>query len=164
MTAPDSGCCAPIPAATKTTIQFVDEVMASSPFAVERVQADNGSGFGNSFHWHLFDPASTMSRSTQDSIDSEEFYPAPGRPSYRRRQPVRREAAKSGRTTTTTTAPRRSSRSNTLRTPPIESPRPAVIGLRQLHTLGSTNRMSRDMVSGVSRHRCISGVVPYPGW
>ena len=39
----------------KTAIAFVDDVMAKLPFAVERVQTDNGSEFGASFHWHLLD-------------------------------------------------------------------------------------------------------------
>jgi transposase len=39
----------------KTAIAFIDEVMAKLPFKVERVQTDNGSEFGASFHWHLLD-------------------------------------------------------------------------------------------------------------
>jgi IS30 family transposase len=39
----------------KTAIQFIDHVLAKLPFAVERVQSDNGSEFGASFHWHLLD-------------------------------------------------------------------------------------------------------------
>ena len=39
----------------KTAIAFVDEVMAKLPFKVQRVQTDNGSEFGQSFHWHLLD-------------------------------------------------------------------------------------------------------------
>jgi hypothetical protein len=39
----------------KTAIAFVDHVRAKLPFAIERVQTDNGSEFGASFHWHLLD-------------------------------------------------------------------------------------------------------------
>jgi hypothetical protein len=39
----------------KTAIAFVDDVLAKLPFAVERVQTDNGAEFGASFQWHLLD-------------------------------------------------------------------------------------------------------------
>ena len=39
----------------KTAIAFVDDVMAKLPFQVERIQTDNGSEFGTSFHLHLLD-------------------------------------------------------------------------------------------------------------
>jgi hypothetical protein len=39
----------------KTAIAFIDDVMAKLPFKVERVQTDNGSEFGASFHWHVLD-------------------------------------------------------------------------------------------------------------
>jgi hypothetical protein len=39
----------------KTAIAFIDDAMAKLPFAVERVQTDNGSQFCASFHWHLLD-------------------------------------------------------------------------------------------------------------
>jgi transposase InsO family protein len=39
----------------KTAIQFIDHTLSKLPFAVERVQTDNGSEFGASFHWHLLD-------------------------------------------------------------------------------------------------------------
>ena len=67
-------------------IQFVDEVMATLPFKVERVQTDNGSEFGQSFHWHLLDlgvdhvkikprtPRLNGKVERSHRIDSEEFY------------------------------------------------------------------------------------------
>jgi len=39
----------------KTAIAFIDHTLSKLPFAVERVQTDNGSEFGTSFHWHLLD-------------------------------------------------------------------------------------------------------------
>ncbi|WP_315975530.1 hypothetical protein [Streptomyces nigrescens] len=39
----------------KTAIQFIDHVLAKLPFAVERIQTDNGQEFGSDFHWHLLD-------------------------------------------------------------------------------------------------------------
>ncbi|MFJ9419086.1 helix-turn-helix domain-containing protein [Streptomyces sp. NPDC101227] len=39
----------------KTTIQFVDQVPAKLPFAVEQIQTDNGQEFGSTFHGHLLD-------------------------------------------------------------------------------------------------------------
>jgi hypothetical protein len=47
----------------KTAIQFIDHTLAKPPFAVERVQTDNGSEFGPSSHWHLLDKGH---RSRQD--------------------------------------------------------------------------------------------------
>ena len=70
----------------KTAIAFVDDVMAKLPFAVERVQTDNGSEFGASFHWHLLDKGIDQVRikprtprlngkvERSHPIDSEEFY------------------------------------------------------------------------------------------
>jgi transposase-like protein len=52
-------------------------------------------------------------------------------------------AYKSGGTTTTTTGPRRPRRPNTRRAPPTESPRPTVIGLRQLHIICRGCRVNR---------------------
>jgi transposase InsO family protein len=70
----------------KTAIQFIDHVLAKLPFAVERVQTDNGSEFGASFHWHLLDkgidhvkirprtPRLNGKVERSHRIDSEEFY------------------------------------------------------------------------------------------
>ena len=70
----------------KTAIAFIDDVMAKLPFAVERVQTDNGSEFGASFHWHLLDkgidhvkikprtPRLNGKVERSHRIDSEEFY------------------------------------------------------------------------------------------
>ena len=87
MTAPDSACSAPTHAATKkTAIAFIDQVLSKLPFAVERVQTDNGSEFGASFHWHLLDkgidhvkirprtPRLNGKVERSHRIDSEEFY------------------------------------------------------------------------------------------
>jgi len=70
----------------KTAIAFLDDVMAKLPFKVERVQTDNGSEFGASFHWHLIDlgvdhvkirprtPRLNGKVERSHRIDSEEFY------------------------------------------------------------------------------------------
>jgi transposase InsO family protein len=70
----------------KTSIAFVDHVLSKLPFAVERVQTDNGSEFGASFHWHLLDkgidhvkikprtPRLNGKVERSHRIDSEEFY------------------------------------------------------------------------------------------
>ena len=70
----------------KTAIAFIDDVMAKLPFQVERVQTDNGSEFGSSFHWHLLDlgvdhvkikprtPRLNGKVERSHRIDSEEFY------------------------------------------------------------------------------------------
>ena len=70
----------------KTAIGFVDDVMAKLPFQVERVQTDNGSEFGTSFHLHLLDlgvdhvrikprtPRLNGKVERSHRIDSEEFY------------------------------------------------------------------------------------------
>lgn len=39
----------------KTAIQFIDQTLSKLPSQVERVQIDNGSEFGASFHWPLLD-------------------------------------------------------------------------------------------------------------
>ncbi len=70
----------------KTAIQFIDSVLSKLPFAVERVQTDNGAEFGASFHWHLLDkgvdhvkirprtPRLNGKVERSHRIDSEEFY------------------------------------------------------------------------------------------
>ena len=70
----------------KTAIAFIDGVMAKLPFAVERVQTDNGSEFGASSTGIYSTKASTTSASNpapprlngkverSHRIDSEEFY------------------------------------------------------------------------------------------
>jgi transposase InsO family protein len=70
----------------KTAIAFIDHTLSKLPFAVERVQTDNGSEFGTSFHWHLLDKGidhakikprtPRLNRKVERShrIDSEEFY------------------------------------------------------------------------------------------
>ncbi|WP_158865431.1 IS481 family transposase [Leifsonia sp. AG29] len=70
----------------KTAIRFIDHVLAKLPFQVEKVQTDNGSEFGQSFHWHLLDkgidhirirPATPRLNGKVERshrIDAEEFY------------------------------------------------------------------------------------------
>jgi len=70
----------------KTAIAFIDHVLSKLPFQVERVQTDNGSEFGTSFHWHLLDkgidhvkikprtPRLNGKVERSHRIDSEEFY------------------------------------------------------------------------------------------
>ncbi|MBG6055319.1 hypothetical protein IWX81_001730 [Salinibacterium sp. CAN_S4] len=65
---------------------FIDHVLSKLPFQVEKVQTDNGSEFGQSFHWHLLDkginhvyikPATPRLNGKVERshrIDSEEFY------------------------------------------------------------------------------------------
>jgi transposase len=47
----------------KTAIAFIDHTLSKLPFAVERVQTDNGAEFGASFHCTCSTRASTTSRS-----------------------------------------------------------------------------------------------------
>jgi transposase InsO family protein len=70
----------------KTAIAFIDHTLSKLPFQVERVQTDNGSEFGASFHWHLLDkgidhvkikprtPRLNGKVERSHRIDSEEFY------------------------------------------------------------------------------------------
>jgi transposase InsO family protein len=70
----------------KTAIQFIDYTLAKLPFAVERIQTDNGQEFGASFHWHLLDkgighvyirprtPRLNGKVERSHRIDAEEFY------------------------------------------------------------------------------------------
>jgi transposase len=130
----------------KTAIQFIDHTLSKLPFAVERVQTDNGSEFGASFHWHLLDKGVDHVKDQTPDTQAERqsgkipphrlrgVLPAPPRRGHRRRQRLLREAARVGGLLQLPPPSRRSRRPNTLRTPPPESPRPAVIGLRQLHT------------------------------
>ena len=70
----------------RTSIQFIDYTMSKLPFAVERVQTDNGQEFGSAFHWHLLDkgvghvyirprtPRLNGKVERSHRIDAEEFY------------------------------------------------------------------------------------------
>ncbi|MEX5258384.1 IS481 family transposase [Kocuria arenosa] len=70
----------------KTAIQFTDYVLAKLPFAVERIQTDNGQEFGSALHWHILDkgighiyikprtPRLNGKVERSHRIDSEEFY------------------------------------------------------------------------------------------
>ena len=73
----------------KTAIAFIDHTLSKLPFQVERVQTDNGSEFGTSFHWHLLDKG----------IDHVKIKPRTPRLNGK----VER-SHRSGRTTTTTIA------------------------------------------------------------
>jgi transposase InsO family protein len=54
---------------TKTAIDFLREVQEHFPFAIQKIQTDNGSSFGPQFTWHLSDL-----RISHKHIDSQEFY------------------------------------------------------------------------------------------
>jgi transposase len=70
----------------RVSVQFIDYVLSKLPFAVERVQTDNGQEFGSAFHWHLLDkgighvyikprtPRLNGKVERSHRIDSEEFY------------------------------------------------------------------------------------------
>ena len=70
----------------KTAIQFVDDVAAKLPFAIDTIQADNGAEFQSSFHWHVLDkginhvcikprtPRLNGKVEGSHRIDAEEFY------------------------------------------------------------------------------------------
>lgn len=70
----------------KTAIQFIDHVLSKLPFQIEKVQTDNGSEFGQSFHWRVLDkginhvyirlatPRLNGKVERSHPIDSEEFY------------------------------------------------------------------------------------------
>jgi transposase InsO family protein len=70
----------------KTAIAYIDYVLAKLPFAVERIQTDNGQEFGSAFHWHLLDkgighiyikprtPRLNGKVERSHRIDAEEFY------------------------------------------------------------------------------------------
>ncbi|WP_206064099.1 integrase core domain-containing protein [Kocuria rosea] len=69
----------------KTTIQFVDYVLAKLPFAVERIQTDDCQEFGTVLQWHILDkgighiyikprtPGLSGQVQRSHRIDSEEF-------------------------------------------------------------------------------------------
>ena len=116
------------------------------PLEVDKVQTDNGSEFGASFHWHLLDkgighirikprtPRLNGKVERSHRIDSEEFYRLlEGQVIDDAR--LFNDDSKSGRTTTTTIAPTAPSRGQTPyeRLKP-ESPGPAVIGLQSVST------------------------------
>ena len=153
----------------KTAIAFVDDVMAKLPFQVERVQTDNGSEFGTSFHLHLLDlgvdhvrikprtPRLNGKVERSHRIDSEEFY-----------RLVHGQAIDDANVFTEKLQewedyynyhrPHGALNGQT----PYErlgqkNPRPAVIGLRQLHSgsafrLGKTLRHLTDQRAGVERY------------
>jgi transposase InsO family protein len=70
----------------KTAIQFLDYVLSQLPFAVEKIQTDNGAEFGTQFHWHVLDkgighvyikprtPRLNGKVERSHRIDAEEFY------------------------------------------------------------------------------------------
>ena len=127
----------------KTAIEFIDHVLSKLPFAVERVQTDHGVEFGASFHWHLLDkgidhvkikprtPRLNGKVERSHRIDSEEFYRLLEGQVIDDANLFSEKLQEWG--LQLPPPPRRSRRPNPLRTPSSESPRPAVIGLRQLH-------------------------------
>ena len=70
----------------KTSIQFVDDALSRFPFRAQVVQTDNGSEFGDQFHWHLLDkgirhvyikprrPRLNGKVERSHRIDDDEFY------------------------------------------------------------------------------------------
>jgi transposase InsO family protein len=71
---------------TKTVIEFIREVREHFPFAIQKIQTDNGSSFGPQFTWHLSDlrishrhippgcPEVNGKVERSHKTDSEEFY------------------------------------------------------------------------------------------
>jgi transposase InsO family protein len=71
---------------TKTAIDFLQEVREYFPFAIQKIQTDNGSSFGPQFTWHLCDlrishkhipagcPEVNGKVERSHKTDSEEFY------------------------------------------------------------------------------------------
>ena len=71
---------------TKTAIDFLREVREHFPFAIQRIQTDNGSSFGLQFIWHLSDLSISHKRippycpelngkvERSHKTDSKEFY------------------------------------------------------------------------------------------
>jgi transposase InsO family protein len=71
---------------TKTAIDFLREVREHFPFAIQKIQPDNGSSFGPQFTWHLSDlrisrrhippgcPEVNGKVQRSHKIDSQEFY------------------------------------------------------------------------------------------
>jgi transposase InsO family protein len=128
----------------KTAIAFIDDVMAKLPFKVERVQTDNGSEFGASFHWHLLDkgidhvkirprtPRLNGKVERSHRIDSKEFYRLLQGQVIDDTNPFTEKLQELGGLLQLPPSSRRPWRPNTLRTPPTENPRPTVIGLRQV--------------------------------
>ena len=71
---------------TKTAIDFLREVREHFPFAIQKIQTDNGSSFGPLFTWHLSDlrishkhippgcPEVNGKVERSHKTDSQEFY------------------------------------------------------------------------------------------
>jgi len=71
---------------TKTAIDFLQQVREHFPFAIQKIQTDNGSSFGPQFTWHLSDlrishkhippgcPEVNGKVERSHKTDSEEFY------------------------------------------------------------------------------------------
>jgi transposase InsO family protein len=128
----------------KTAIRFIDHVLSKLPFKVEKVQTDNGSEFGQSFHWHLLDkgighirvrPATPRLNGKVERshrIDSEEFYRLlEDRSSTTSTSST--TASSNGKTTTTTIDHTEPSPESHPTNDSSKNPGSAVINLRQLH-------------------------------
>jgi transposase len=143
----------------KTAIAFIDHTLSKLPLAVERVQTDNGPEFGTSFHGTCRQRHRSCQDQTPDAAAQRQsgaipphrlrrVLPTPRRPSHRRHPLVHRQTAGMGGGLLQLPSPSlRSRRPNTLRAPAPESPRPTVIGVRQLHICGPVR--FRLMVDGV---------------
>ena len=71
---------------TKTAIDFLQEVQDHFPFAIQKIQTDNGSSFGPQFTWHVSGlrishrhippgcPEVNAKVERSDETDSQEFY------------------------------------------------------------------------------------------
>ena len=120
----------------KTAIAVIDHVLSKLPFGVERVQTDNGSEFGASFHWHLLDqgidhvkikprtPRLNGKVERSHRIDSEEFYRLLKGQVIDDAKRLLREAARVGGLLQLPPPSRRFKRPNTIRTPPAETQDP----------------------------------------
>jgi hypothetical protein len=122
----------------KTAIRFIDHVLSKLPFKVEKVQTDNGSEFGQSFHWHRLDKGIYTAAQWQGrKLPPDRLRrvpPAPRGLGHRRCQPLQRQAPRMGGLLQLRSTPRRPRRINSIRAAQTENTRPPVIGLRQLHT------------------------------
>ncbi len=129
----------------KAAIMFIDHVLSKLPFKVDKVQTDNGSEFGQSFHSHVLDkginhvyikPATPRLNGKVERshrIDSEEFYRLHEGQVIDDVNLFNDKLQQWRGLLQLRSTPRRPRRRKTLPTPETENTRPAVIGLRQLH-------------------------------
>ena len=144
----------------KTAIAFIDHVLSKLPFAVDAGPDRQRPEFGTAFHWHLLDkgighvrikprtPRLNGKVERSHRIDSEEFYRLLEGEVIDDARLFDRHAPGMGGLLQLRSPPRRPRRPNTLRTPPTESPRPTVIGLRQLHKRADDGNRTRTVSLG----------------